>query len=125
MILPFFETMFLWVGRNFSPEVYLLATKIQGMLWSIADVILIFCILRITDIVLAHNNQRPISIRYWMLLFSALPVPLLFYTSRGDHFFYIECVIFGLQFSILIYTIIVHIRDIMFFFRHIIEDGTA
>lgn len=125
MIPAFFETMFLWVGRNFSPEAYLLVTKIQGLLWSGADVILIFCILKITDVVLAHNQQRPVRVRYWLLLLSVLPIPLLLFVSRGSHFFLIECVIFGLQFSILIYTIVVHIRDIMIFFRRIVENATV
>jgi len=123
MTIPFMDTVFLAIGKGFSPDVYLLTTKIQGILWSAADIVFIFCLLKITDMILKKDHKKPITIRYWLLLMSAMPVPLLIFTTQSSRFFIIECVVFGLQLSVMVYTIFANIKDIMNFFRKIIVDN--
>jgi len=47
MISNLMDMIFLEIGKNFSTEAYMLTTKVQGILWSISDIIIIYFMLKI------------------------------------------------------------------------------
>ncbi len=116
----FLEKFYLWIGHGFTAEVYLLATKIQGILWSTADIIFIYFLLKLADLARKKNNKKKIFYQYHLLWLSAIFVPFLIFTTTSKQFFRLESIIFGLQFSILIYTIFADIKGIMNYLRDIV-----
>ena len=81
-------------------------SKLQGLLWSAADIVLILALLKMADWVRRETGDRKIRIRYVLLLLSALCTPLLVFSRTPKEFFYLEAVICGIQFLILIYTVL-------------------
>lgn len=115
-----FETMFTTIGQGFSPELYLVTTKVQGILWGTADITLIYFLLKIADMAQAAHGKAKAVWRYRLLLISALLVPFLVFMPTPKRFFVLESVIFGLQFAVLIHTLATDTQPILSFLRNII-----
>jgi len=111
-----FQNIFMWIGTNFTTEVYMVSTKIQGILWSMADIVLVFVLLKIAGVV-RIGTKKKIVFRYLFLWFSGILTPLLLFTQTGTQFLILESIICGVQFSILVYTVIVEREGMMSFVR--------
>ena len=111
--MKFFESLLLLVGKNFTTEVYMFYTKLQGMIWSIADIVLVLVLLKIADLIRKRSQKKRITLRYVFLLVSAILTPLLIFTKTPRQFLLLESIICGTQFSILVYTVIVEIKEIV------------
>jgi len=109
------ETLFLKIAEGFSPTEYLLWTKIQVVAWSAADIALVFAVLRIIGLARAHAGKRCIRARYVLLAISAGLTPLVFVLESSQQIFRLEAAVVGLQFAILIYSIIVDRRPALKF----------
>ena len=126
MISNFMEMVFLEIGKSFSTEAYMLTTKVQGILWSISDIIIIYVMLKIVSLIREQNQKKKILLRYVFLWLSAILVPFLVFTITPKQFFILESIIFGLQFSVLIYSVFAETKETITFFRRIIvnKDGS-
>ncbi len=122
MFSNFIEMVFLEIGKSFSTEAYMLTTKVQGILWSISDVIIIYVILKIVSLIREQNQKKKILLRYIFLWLSAILVPFLVFTITPKQFFILESIIFGLQFSVLIYSVFTETKETITFFRRIVVD---
>ncbi|MDY6903264.1 MAG: hypothetical protein SWH61_01140 [Thermodesulfobacteriota bacterium] len=122
MTFSFIEPFFSVIAKGFSPAVYLLATKIQGLMWSAADITLIFFLLKIVDVVMSSKDGKKITIRYYLLLVSAMLTPFLIVADTADFFFRLESIIFGIQFAVLLYTVCVDIKIATAYLRSIVND---
>ena len=111
--MKFFESLLLLVGKNFTTEVYMFYTKLQGMIWSIADIVLVLVLLKIADLIRKRSQKKRITLRYVFLLVSAILTPLLIFTKTPRQFLLLESIICGTQFSILVYTVIVEIKEMV------------
>lgn len=111
------EKFFTAIGRGFSPECYLVTTKVQGILWSTADIALIYFLLKITDLARAGQSARAVW-RYRLLCLSATLVPFLVLATTSRRFFILESIIFGLQFTVLIYTLAADTRPVLGFLKN-------
>jgi len=123
MISNLIDMVFLEIGKSFSTEAYMLTTKVQGILWSISDIIIIYVMLKITSLIREQNQKKKILFRYIFLWLSAILVPFLVFTVTPRQFFILESVIFGLQFSVLIYSVFAETKDTIMFFRKIVVDN--
>jgi len=123
MISNLMDMVFLEIGKSFSTEAYMLTTKVQGILWSISDIIIIYVMLKITSLIREQNQKKKILFRYIFLWLSAILVPFLVFTVTPRQFFILESVIFGLQFSVLIYSVFAETKDTIMFFRKIVVDN--
>ena len=100
------QELLIFVKDHFSMEIYMLSTRTQGIIWSIADVILILFILKTVNLVRNSINRKKIRIRYFLLFVSLLLTPMLLYVESSNSFLHIESIICGIQFLILLYTIL-------------------
>jgi hypothetical protein len=123
MISNFIERVFWEIGKNFSTEAYVLTTKIQGILWSVSDIIIIYFMLKIASLIREKNRKKKIFVRYVFLWLSAILVPFLVFTTTPKQFFILESVIFGLQFAVIIYSVITETKDALKFFRKIVVEN--
>jgi len=107
------DRLFLWIGTNFTVSAYMSSTRIQGLLWSAADVTLALVFLEIADEARARAGKGRIRIRYGLIWASALLTPLLFFARNPREFFYLESVIFGLQYLVLLFSAFTESRTIL------------
>lgn len=119
------EALLLWIGVNFTTDLYMMSAKIQGMLWSTADVVLVFVLLKIADQVRLRTRGGKIRWRYFFLWSSAALTPLLVLTRNMDQFLIMESLICGIQFCILIQTVIVERKGAIKVFKDIELNNRA
>lgn len=99
-----FEPLLRWIGANFDPGLYLMTSKIQGVIWSAADIVLVLAVLKIASLARTKCGLRGLPSLHLLLWFSALLTPLLVFAKSARQFFFLECLICGLQFLILVYV---------------------
>jgi len=114
--MKFIDHIFLWIGNNFTTEVYMVSTRMQGILWSMADIVLVFILLKMAGLSRIKAGEKKIFIRYYLLWSSAILTPLLGFARTPREFFILESIICGIQFLILAYTVIVESKHILNFF---------
>lgn len=119
------DPFFLWIARHFHPEAYLISSKIQGLLWSAADVVLVAAVLKIAGLARRGKGRRRILVRYILLAGSALLTPLLLFTRTPRDFFLLECLICGSQFAILIYTAVLERSGILDLLLKTMQEGAG
>ncbi|MEW6667257.1 MAG: hypothetical protein AB1512_18800 [Thermodesulfobacteriota bacterium] len=100
------EQIFLWIGRNFTTESYMFHSKIQVILWSAADIILVLALLKIVTLGRRKAGLKGPLARYVLLFLTAVLTPLLLFSRTPREFLLLECIICGGQFLILLYTVI-------------------
>ncbi len=100
------DPAFLWIADHFTPGAYLVSTKVQGLVWSAADLVLVFAFLRIADTLRAGQGIPPIRRRYVLLAITALLTPLLVFARSPRGILLLESLICGVQFLILVATLI-------------------
>jgi TRAP-type C4-dicarboxylate transport system permease large subunit len=115
------EKVFLWIGAEFTGNVYLSASKFQGILWSLADIVLIYAFLRIVDFARANFQRKRVVFRYVFLALSALLTPFLIVSETPKAFFSLECIICGVQFSILLYSAVAERKRLFQTFKDIMD----
>ena len=98
------EQIILWISRNFISESYLFHSKVQGILWSAADILLVLALLKIVALGRRRAGLKGPWVRYVLLGLSAVITPLLLFARTPGEFFRLESVICGGQFLILLYT---------------------
>ena len=97
--------LFFWIGSNFTTETYLFYTKIQGIIWSVADIVLVLTFLKIAEYVRRYNGETRIRWRYGLIIFSAALTPFIIFTQNPRQFYFLESAVCGIQFAVLIYTV--------------------
>ena len=107
------DVLFHWLALNFTGERYMFYTKVQGLLWSLADVILVFTLLKLADVVRKTTGQKKIKGRYVLLYISALLTPLLIPARTPEQIFFVESIVCGIQFLILAATLASESRGVM------------
>ena len=100
------DPAFLWIADHFTPGAYLASTKVQGLVWSAADLLLVFAFLRIADVLRAIEGIPSIRWRYLFLAVTALLTPLLVFAQSSRGILLLESLICGVQFLILVATLI-------------------
>ena len=88
-----------------SAALFFELAKIEGMLWSIADVLLIFSVLRLVDVVRKFSHVKTYKKLYYLLFFSFALTPLLLFVSNLFYFLTIEIIVLDIQYIIVIYVI--------------------
>ncbi|MFO7560693.1 MAG: hypothetical protein R6X10_17825 [Desulfobacterales bacterium] len=112
----------LWAGNHFTHEIYYTTTKIQGIFWSLADIAIVWYMLKIADVI-RHRAGRPkITWRYYFLLLSAILTPFLLAVKTAKHFFILEAVIFAIQYLLLMYSVVAERKGVLGYIRATIQN---
>jgi len=86
-----------------SLELFLQLAKIEGILWSISDVFLVFFVLKLIDAFRKHNKIEPYKKLYYLLFSSFAITPILLFVSTFSQFLFVEIIVLDIQYFILIY----------------------
>ncbi|MBW1899501.1 MAG: hypothetical protein JRI61_10635 [Deltaproteobacteria bacterium] len=112
----------IWIGSHFSYEVYHTTTKVQGIFWSLADIAIIWYMLKIADFIRNHTGESKITWRYYLLLITAVLTPVLLVMKTAKHFFILEAVIFAIQYLLLMYSVIAEKNRVLIFIKATIQN---
>ena len=107
------DKFFLWIGATFTVSAYMNSTRIQGLLWSAADITLALVFLKIADEARARAGKGKIRFRYGLVWASALLTLILPFARNPREFFHLESLIFGLQYLVLLFSAFTESRTIL------------
>ncbi len=99
------EELFLRIAKSFTTEWYMISTKIQGIIWTLADMVIVIVILK-TVRLLCYPGGEKLKLRWFLLGVSIILTPFLVFTQTSREFLRLDVIIVGIQFYILAYTII-------------------
>jgi len=94
-------------AEAFTPEAYLYWSRIQGSLWTAADIVICWYLLRLGNLARAICSQRPHRIAFG-ILFATLPIAALIPVAPNATAFYrIELLVTIPHFLIILYVFLV------------------
>ena len=111
----------IWVGHHFTRDIYFTVTKIQGILWSLADIAIAWYMLKIANVIREQTGKTKITWRYYYLFVSAILTPFLLLTKTSRQFFILEAAIFAIQYSLLIYTVVSERKRALLYIKQMIQ----
>jgi hypothetical protein len=94
-----------WMGGAFSPEQYVFWTRVQCTAWTLADLVIVFYLLRLANLARVITNAKPHQFSY-VLFAATLPLSALIpFLSRGSTIFLVELAVTIPHFLIILYVL--------------------
>lgn len=100
MILDFVRR----VGELFSPEAYLMLTRIEGSLWTLADFVIVCYLLKIADLLRVYVGRRRHRLSYFVLAATVPFALILPVAPNGTAFFRLELMVTIPHFLLILYV---------------------
>jgi len=98
------QDIVLWMGSHFSPEQYLFWTRVQCVAWTIADLAIVFYVLRVANLGRCVLKIRPHRWSYLLLVITAGGIPFIATAGTGWRIFLLELLITVPHFLIILYV---------------------
>jgi len=117
------ESWFFEIASRFDAGTYLLWTRFQVLGWSVADLVILFAVLKVSDLARARECRRKIRFRYLLLLLSAALIPFAVLAEGSDQVFLWEAAVFGLQFAVLLFSVLVERKAVLALIRSHLARG--
>lgn len=92
-----------WLGAHFSPEQYLFWTRWQCLAWTLADLVIVFSVIRLANRCRSALGIRLHRFSYLVLAATVLFVPFLPFAPNGAFLFLLELFITLPHFLLLLY----------------------
>jgi len=93
------------IGNRFPDEQYLYWSRIQGTLWTAADVVIVFYLLRITNLFRTYLDRRRHRLSYGVLALTLAPAAFLPFLTDSGVFLRIELLVTVPHFLIILYLL--------------------
>jgi len=100
----------LWMSAHFSPEQYLFWTRWQCLAWTLADLLMVYLLIRLSNLARSAVQHPPHRIAYALLGMTALLTPLVLFAPNGGMLFVIELGITVPHFFLLGYLLAANVR---------------
>ncbi len=96
------HSMIEWLGSAFTPEQYVFWTRVECTAWTLADVFIVFYLLRLADLARAVMRKPPHRISYIVWICTLPPAALIPFLTRGTHIFAVELLVTVPHFLIIV-----------------------
>jgi hypothetical protein len=97
------------MSAHFSPEQYLFWTRWQCLAWTLADLLIVFFLIRLSNRARSVVQRRPHRFSYVVLAFTAVLAPLVLLSPSGGLLFLLELGITVPHFLLLCYLLAANI----------------
>ena len=98
-----------WMSNHFSPEQYLFWTRRQCLAWTLADLLIVYFLIRLSNQARVVAQRRPHRFSYALLAFTVLLVPFVVLSPTGGLLFLVELAITVPHFLLLCYLLTANI----------------
>ena len=103
--------MIQWMGHAFTASDYMFWTRIQCSAWTLADLILIFYLIRTANLARHVTGARPHRVSYVILLATVPPAAAIPFTTTGIGIFLIELLVTLPHFLLIGYVLLADARQ--------------
>ena len=98
-----------WMSNHFSPEQYLFWTRWQCLAWTLADLLIVLFLIRLSNQARTVVGRKPHRCSYALLGFTVLLVPFVVLSPSGGLLFLVELGITVPHFALLCYLLTANI----------------
>lgn len=98
------------ISEMFSSSDYLFWSRVEGTLWTAADFVIVFLLLRIANLFRGWTNRRPHRIPYIFLALTLPPACLIPIAPNAQAFWRLELMVTIPHFLLILYVIGVNLR---------------
>lgn len=105
-----------------TPDLFFKYAVWEALLWSTADFFLIFYFLKFCDQIRKLNYLHQYRYLYWLLFFSVVWIPLLFFTKDLSEYLLVEIIIINIHYFIAVYLIVKNGKQIKDYFVKALES---
>jgi hypothetical protein len=113
----------LWMSSRFSPEQYLFWTRWQCLAWTLADLLIVFFLIQLSNQARGVVQRRPHRFSYAVVAFTALLLPFVPVSPSGGLLFLVELGITVPHFLLLCYLLTANIWVYTAFLSKLTEKG--
>jgi len=113
------------LGTNFNAADYLYWSRIEGSLWTAADIILCLYVIRLANLLRAPLALRHHVIPYIVLALTVVPALFIPIVPHGAAFFRLEVIVTIPHFLILLYILGINLRHGPRMFALILSVGAG
>lgn len=100
----------LWLGERFSPDQYLFWTRIQCLMWTSADLVIVYYLLRIANLGRQQIGIRLHRYSYVILALTIPGMPFVAIARTGMQVFLLELAITVPHFLLILYILAANYR---------------
>ena len=93
-----------WMGRSFSPEQYVFWTRLQCTAWTLADIAIVYYMLRIGDLARRLLNIEPHRISYAILAATLPFAAAIPFQTNGTMIYLLEIAVTVPHFMLILIT---------------------
>lgn len=94
------------LGSGFSQEDYLFWSRIQGTVWTLADIVIVLYLIRISNLFRAYLGRRRHRFSYAVLFATLPPSAFIPFVATPNGFFYLELAVTVPHFLLILYLIL-------------------
>jgi hypothetical protein len=95
----------LWIGGQFSPEDYLFWTRVQCLMWTAADVVIIVALARLANLARTREGARTHLFTCLVLAATIALAPFVILAPTGALIFVLELLITVPHFVLILYLL--------------------
>jgi hypothetical protein len=111
------------MSAHFSPEQYLFWTRWQCLAWTLADLLIVYSVIRLSNQARSVAGRRPHRFSYALLALTAVLVPCIVISPSGGLLFLVELAITMPHFLLLSYLLTANLRVYAIFLAALIDKG--
>ncbi len=93
-------------GEWFRGEPYIVSTRVVSSLWTLADIVIVFYLIRIGNLFRRHAGERPHRISYGILAATLPFAAMLPFVRTGMAFVRIEFIVTLPHFALILYLLV-------------------
>ena len=99
------QAVIMWMGSRFSPEQYIFWTRIQCTAWTLADILIVYYLLRIGDLARSFLKVERHKVCYVIWLATLPLAATIPFLTSGRHVFAVELLVTLPHFLIILYAL--------------------
>ena len=99
------QAVIMWMGSRFSPEQYIFWTRIQCTAWTLADILIVYYLLRIGDLARSFSKVERHRVSYVIWLATLPLAATIPFLTDGYHVFAVELLVTIPHFLIILYAL--------------------
>lgn len=107
----------------FDSETYLAWSRVQGILWTLADIVICYCLVECANLCRAKRGIRRHAVSVGVLWLTIGLSCLLPFVPSGTAFFRLELAITIPQFAIIVYVLLVNIQTFFAVYQGLVSEA--
>jgi hypothetical protein len=124
IVAEYILNLLAFLGAYFTPEQYLFMTKLQCLLWTAADVVIVYYLIQIANLARGHLNMKKHLAPFIVLGCTLFLIPLVPIAKTGNAIYTLELLITIPHFLLILYILAANTKAFPAFLSYLVNKST-